>query len=246
MLMRLCDDDDLRRREKKWKAAGRRKWREMEEDEEKENPKSIIDDGFRIGFQANAGAKGSNLNTTRGISRDRTEKKMKAGSAAKLIVDALLQRFLPSLAAVSRPLKHSESPIGANDASTVQRKVRAKLVSQVEYPSLADLRRLLLDLVAQLLVALSRIRTKSSIRLVSQTEYHNMYKEFYDTTLNGAMEQMYNEMASRHIVRFSCIQIIKTATAPAKLCKRESTKQFHNSKISFHWCTRRSGHQLGN
>ena len=44
MLMRLCDDDDLRRREEKLKAAGRTKWREMEGDEEKENPKSIIDD----------------------------------------------------------------------------------------------------------------------------------------------------------------------------------------------------------
>lgn len=60
-----------------------------------------------------------------------------------------------------------------------------------------------------------------------------MYKEYRDTTLNGAVEQMYTEMASRHRVRFPCIQIIKTATIPAKLCKRESTKQFHNSKIKF-------------
>ncbi|KAD4982821.1 hypothetical protein E3N88_19492 [Mikania micrantha] len=34
-------------------------------------------------------------------------------------------------------------------------------------------------------------------------------------------------------VRHHCIQVIKTATIPAKLCKRESTKQFHNSKIKF-------------
>ncbi|GMN54974.1 hypothetical protein TIFTF001_024100 [Ficus carica] len=71
------------------------------------------------------------------------------------------------------------------------------------------------------------------LRYQSRTGYHNMYKEFRDTTLNGAVEQMYNEMASRHRVRFPCIQIIKTATVPAKLCKRESTKQFHNSKIKF-------------
>ena len=32
---------------------------------------------------------------------------------------------------------------------------------------------------------------------------------------------------------FPCIQIIKTATILAKLCKRESSKQFHNSKIKF-------------
>ncbi|KVH92614.1 Armadillo-like helical [Cynara cardunculus var. scolymus] len=171
---------------------------------------------------------------------------MKAGSAAKLIVDALLQRFLPlarrrietaqaqdgqylrpsdpayeqvldSLAMVARhtpvPLLEAllrwretwaskfESPKGANDASTFQRKLAVecifcsacirfveccpqeglteklwiglenfvfdwlinadRVVSQVEYPSLVDLRGLLLDLVAQLLGALSRIRFSS-------------------------------------------------------------------------------------
>lgn len=166
---------------------------------------------------------------------------MKAGSAAKLIVDALLQRFLPlarrrietaqaqdgqylrpsdpayeqvldSLAMVARhtpvPLleallrwRESESPKGANDASTFQRKLAVecifcsacirfveccpqeglteklwiglenfvfdwlinadRVVSQIEYPSLVDLRGLLLDLVAQLLGALSQIRFSS-------------------------------------------------------------------------------------
>ncbi|GAV60082.1 MOR2-PAG1_N domain-containing protein/MOR2-PAG1_C domain-containing protein/MOR2-PAG1_mid domain-containing protein [Cephalotus follicularis] len=166
---------------------------------------------------------------------------MKAGSAAKLIVDALLQRFLPlarrrietaqaqdgqylrpsdpayeqvldSLAMIARhtpvPLleallrwRESESPKGANDASTFQKKLAVecifcsacirfvqccpqeglteklwsglenfvfdwlinadRVVSQVEYPSLVDLRGLLLDLVAQLLGALSRIRFSS-------------------------------------------------------------------------------------
>ncbi|KAL5546836.1 hypothetical protein UlMin_006523 [Ulmus minor] len=51
--------------------------------------------------------------------------------------------------------------------------------------------------------------------------------------MNGGVEQIYNKMASHHRIRFPCIQIIKTATIPAKLCKRESTKQFHNSKIKF-------------
>ncbi|KAF3632641.1 60S ribosomal protein L18a [Capsicum annuum] len=71
------------------------------------------------------------------------------------------------------------------------------------------------------------------LRYQSRTGYHNMYKEYRDTTLNGSVEQMYTEMASRHRVRHHCIQIIKTATIPAKLCKRESTKQFHDSKIKF-------------
>ncbi|GKU97457.1 hypothetical protein SLEP1_g10601 [Rubroshorea leprosula] len=169
------------------------------------------------------------------------EAKMKAGSAARLIVDALLQRFLPlarrrietaqaqdgqhlrpsdpayeqvldSLAMIARhtpvPLleallrwRESESPKGANDASTFQRKLAVecifcsacirfveccpqeglteklwsglenfvfdwlinadRVVSKVEYPSLVDLRGLLLDLVAQLLGALSWIRFSS-------------------------------------------------------------------------------------
>ncbi|KAF7023730.1 hypothetical protein CFC21_036193 [Triticum aestivum] len=36
------------------------------------------------------------------------------------------------------------------------------------------------------------------LRYQSRTGYHNMYNEYSDTTLNGAVEQMYTEMASRH------------------------------------------------
>ncbi|GKA17859.1 furry homolog-like protein [Tanacetum coccineum] len=159
-------------------------------------------------------------------------------SGSKLIVDVLLQRFIPlarrriemtqlhdgqfvrpsdsaydqvleSLALVARhmpvPLlegllrwRDTESPKGANDASTFQKKLAVecifclacirfvkccppeglkeklwiglehfvfdwlinadRVVSQVEYPSLVDLRGLLLDLVSQLLGALSQIR----------------------------------------------------------------------------------------
>ncbi|WIA37863.1 hypothetical protein OEZ86_014712 [Tetradesmus obliquus] len=71
------------------------------------------------------------------------------------------------------------------------------------------------------------------VRYQSRTGYHNMYKEYRDTTLNGAVDQMYSEMASRHRVRFPCIQIIKTATVPASACKRANTLQFHDSKIKF-------------
>ncbi|GFH32703.1 ribosomal_L18A domain-containing protein [Haematococcus lacustris] len=71
------------------------------------------------------------------------------------------------------------------------------------------------------------------VRYQSRTGYHNMYKEYRDVTLNGAVGQLYQEMASRHRVRFPCIQIIKTATVPAAACKRANTQQFLNSKISF-------------
>ncbi len=63
------------------------------------------------------------------------------------------------------------------------------------------------------------------LRYQSRTGYHNMYKEFRDVTLNGAVGQLYQEMASRHRVRAAGIQIIKTATVPASACKRPNTTQ---------------------
>merc|ERR1711920_885320 len=71
------------------------------------------------------------------------------------------------------------------------------------------------------------------IRYQSRTGFHNMYKEYRDTTLNGAVEQMYQEMASRHRVRLPCIQIIKTAAIEDDKCKRLGTTQFHDEKIAF-------------
>ena len=52
-------------------------------------------------------------------------------------------------------------------------------------------------------------------------------------TCHKVLSPMLQEMASRHRARHSVIQIIKTATIPAALCKRENTKQFHDSKIRF-------------
>ena len=52
------------------------------------------------------------------------------------------------------------------------------------------------------------------IRYQSRTGFHNMYKEYRDCTLNGAVEQLYDEMAGRHRVRKPCLQIIK-ARGPA-------------------------------
>ena len=71
------------------------------------------------------------------------------------------------------------------------------------------------------------------VRYNSRTGVHNAYKEYRDTTLNGAVEQMYQEMGSRHRARHSAISIIKTATVKASECKRANIQQFHDSKISF-------------
>merc|ERR1712113_286996 len=64
------------------------------------------------------------------------------------------------------------------------------------------------------------------VRYQSKTGYHNAYKEYLDVTTNGAVEQMYQEMGSRHNVTPKCIQIIKTAVVSPSECKRNSTRQF--------------------
>ena len=50
----------------------------------------------------------------------------------------------------------------------------------------------------------------------SRTGYHNSYKEYRETTMNAAVDALYEEMASRHRVRASCLQIIKIAEVEAK------------------------------
>jgi len=60
-----------------------------------------------------------------------------------------------------------------------------------------------------------------------------MYKEYRDTTLTGAVEKMYAELASRHRARKSSIQIVRTAVVKAADCRRPNTQQFLKSDIKF-------------
>mmetsp|Transcript_25242 Transcript_25242/g.79826 ORF Transcript_25242/g.79826 Transcript_25242/m.79826 type:complete len:182 (+) Transcript_25242:998-1543(+) len=71
------------------------------------------------------------------------------------------------------------------------------------------------------------------VRYQSRTGVHNAYKEYRDVTLNGAVDQLYLEMASRHRVRAASMQIIKTARVAPKDCKRERNTQFHNPAVKF-------------
>eukprot|EP00004_Rigifila_ramosa_P014425 TRINITY_DN3287_c0_g1_i1.p2 TRINITY_DN3287_c0_g1~~TRINITY_DN3287_c0_g1_i1.p2 ORF type:complete len:191 (+),score=42.28 TRINITY_DN3287_c0_g1_i1:41-574(+) len=71
------------------------------------------------------------------------------------------------------------------------------------------------------------------IRYQSRTGTHNMYKEYRDTTLTGAIKQMYQEMASRHRARANTIQVLKTAKVSAKDCRRANTQQFHDTGLKF-------------
>lgn len=71
------------------------------------------------------------------------------------------------------------------------------------------------------------------IRYDSRSGTHNMYKEYRDVTLTGAVKKMYADLSSRHRARRSSIQIVKTAVIKAAETKRAYTQQFHTNSIKF-------------
>merc|ERR1711924_318511 len=71
------------------------------------------------------------------------------------------------------------------------------------------------------------------LRYRSRTDQHNMYKEYRDMTVNGAVSQMYAEMAGRHRGHAESITIMKTAAVPASEVRRDHVKQMLNSKLKF-------------
>ena len=71
------------------------------------------------------------------------------------------------------------------------------------------------------------------LRYSSRSGTHNMYREFRDVTLTGAVSQLYDEMAGRHRTRPRSIQIIRTATVAAKDLKRNNPMQFAKAKVKF-------------
>merc|ERR1712193_308074 len=71
------------------------------------------------------------------------------------------------------------------------------------------------------------------IRYNSRSGTHNMYREYRDITVCGAITQCYSDMAARHRARASSIQILKVEVIPASKCRRPHIKQMHNSKLRF-------------
>ena len=61
----------------------------------------------------------------------------------------------------------------------------------------------------------------------------NMYKEYRDNSLCGAVSQMYSEMAGRHSARGDSIHIIKTVVVPDNAVKREQTKQYVRRGVKY-------------
>ncbi|EUD67710.1 50S ribosomal protein L18Ae [Plasmodium inui San Antonio 1] len=71
------------------------------------------------------------------------------------------------------------------------------------------------------------------LRYDSRTGTHNMYKEFRDTTKEGAIAQLYSEMAGRHRARASSISVIRISEISPKLVRRPHIKQLLKKRLRF-------------
>jgi len=71
------------------------------------------------------------------------------------------------------------------------------------------------------------------LKYLTRTGVVNMYKEYRDNTLCGAVSQMYNEMAGRHSARCENIFIIKTVIQPPSKVVRDKTRQFNKPTLKF-------------
>jgi len=68
------------------------------------------------------------------------------------------------------------------------------------------------------------------LRYQSRTGNHNMYKEYRDVSLNGAVGQLHAEMAGNHRASPDTISIIKTAILnKAKEIRRPRSNQFRGA-----------------
>jgi large subunit ribosomal protein L18Ae len=71
------------------------------------------------------------------------------------------------------------------------------------------------------------------LRYSSRSGTHNMYREFRDVRLVGAVSQLYDEMAGRHRTRPRSIQIIRTGIIAAGDLKRPNPMQFAKADVKF-------------
>jgi large subunit ribosomal protein L18Ae len=71
------------------------------------------------------------------------------------------------------------------------------------------------------------------LKYLTRKDYVNMYKEYRDTSLCGAVAQMYSEMSGRHSARHECIHIIKTVCLSDKDVQRPQIKQFTAKNLKF-------------
>lgn len=69
------------------------------------------------------------------------------------------------------------------------------------------------------------------LRYNSRSNIRNMYKEYRDVTVSGAVKQMYDEMASRHMARFFSIHVRKAEQVVEP--KREHIVTFSAPDVQF-------------
>ena len=71
------------------------------------------------------------------------------------------------------------------------------------------------------------------LRYKSRSDTVNMYKEYRDVSMTGAVEQMYMEMSGRHRARWSSIQVLKVQLVADEDVRRPNTLQFMNEDLKF-------------
>jgi large subunit ribosomal protein L18Ae len=71
------------------------------------------------------------------------------------------------------------------------------------------------------------------LRYDSQSGTTNIFKEYRDVFVGGAVEQMYLEMAGRHRANWNSIILLRVEELLDKDCIRSQIKQYHNPKIKF-------------
>lgn len=71
------------------------------------------------------------------------------------------------------------------------------------------------------------------LRYSSRSGTHNMYREYRDVKLTGAVSQLYDEMAGRHRTRPRSIQIIRTAVVAASDLRRVNGMQYAKAGVKF-------------
>lgn len=71
------------------------------------------------------------------------------------------------------------------------------------------------------------------LRYDSRSGTHNMYREYRDLKLTGAVDQLYSEMAGRHRARPRSIQIIRTGIVADEDIKRPEKLQYIKEGLKF-------------
>ena len=71
------------------------------------------------------------------------------------------------------------------------------------------------------------------LRYLTRADTVNMYKEYRDVSLCGAVSQMYMELSGRHSAAQDSIQIIRTSVLGNNELRRPQTIQFTDENIKF-------------